>query len=166
VLAPARFEIQTEDPMATRAEQAKSAAALQNSARKRAAAPKPHPTKPQMAKATTAASPKGRALHGRTKLQADAKAGKPDPGRITGFFKTGPHGGEAQTFNDVPGTGRGSDGAASVKKASRKSSRGSVAGGEKVNTQGHAAHNALSTPEKRSARAAAKAKGKGAAKSR
>lgn len=144
--------------MATRGEQQRAAAARTNSAAKRAASAEMKSTNPgkdtkAVMKAGTAASPRGRALHGRTKLQADAKAGKPDPGRVEGFFKTGSNGGEAQTFNGVTGTGRGSDGAASVHGASRKSTRGGVPGGEKPSSQ--KTRNVVRetyTPERRAAR--------------
>ena len=152
--------------MATKAEQASASVARKNSVRKRAAAPKAHPTKPEILRAATAKSSRGRALHGRTKLQADAKAGKPDLGKTTGFFQSGPHGGEDQTFNGVPGTGRGSDGPASVAKTSRKSTRGSVAGGEKASSMTRGVRAAMNTPEKRAARATAKAGAKGRGKIR
>ncbi len=140
--------------MATRSEQARAASERSNSTQKRATAGKK--TAPKLMKAVmkagTAESKRGRALHGRTKLQADAKAGKPDPGRIEGFFKTGSNGGEAQTVNGVTGNGRGSDGPANVHKASRKSTRGSVAGGEKPSSQTRNVQRATHTPEKRAAR--------------
>ncbi len=143
--------------MATRGEQARAASARTNSAQKRATSPTKAPGKPKLMKAVmkagTAASHHGRALHAPTKLQADAKAGKPDQGLSVGFFKTGTNGGEAQTFNGVPGTGRGSDGAADVRKASRKSTRGGVPGGEKPSSPKRGdVLRATYTPEKRAAR--------------
>ena len=117
--------------MATRADQARAAVEQNNSVRKRGDASAAHPTRPEILRESAAHSAHGRAVHARTKLQADAKAGKPNVGKVRGFWQTGPHGGEEQTFNGVPGDGRGSDGPASIAKASRKSTRGAVPAGEK-----------------------------------
>lgn len=71
-------------------------------------------------------------LNAATKLQADAKAGKPDPGRSE---LTRPNGGEEQTTNGTFGFGRGGDGVPHTTRVSRKSTRGSVPGGEKHASQ-------------------------------
>jgi hypothetical protein len=101
-------------------------------------------------KAYRAASKKGRSVHGRTKLQADAKALKPRVAEIE-FFKTGPHGGEEQTTNNVM-SGRGADGRASVRKASRKSTRGSVPAGEKASNMSREVTRRATSPSSRALR--------------
>ena len=147
--------------MATKAEQLRAQTARENSNHKRTGKSSAGSAqKSKTLQAATAGSAKGRSLHGRTKLQADAKAGKPDPGKITGFWQTGPHGGEEQTVNGVPGTGRGADGPANVTKASRKSTRGSVAGGEKANQKTRAVKRAVASPERRAERSIARAPAK------
>lgn len=140
--------------MATRADQTRAATNVKNSTAKRAAGTKKAAAlpKPKRLKAATMESKHGRALHGKTKQQADAKAGKADPGKNWGKFRTGVNGGEEQTINNVAGTGRGADGAASLKKASRKSSRGGVPGGEKPSNMTRAVQRRTVSPEARAAR--------------
>jgi len=126
---------------------------VQNSERKRGAADVKPVSAAVSLKRAELASGKGRAVHGPTNSLADAKAAKPGDGKRDDRWRTGPNGGEDQTFNGVEGDGRGSDGPAVVWKASRKNTRGSWAAGEKrsapLTTR---VQNALSTPEARALR--------------
>lgn len=137
--------------MATRAEQTKADQQRANSASKRAARPGPHPNKNEMLRAATAKSDKGRALHAPTKRRADAKACKPGAGPVPAFWKTGINGGEEQTVNGVA-VGRGADGPASIRNASRKSTRGAWPGGEKDAQLPRVVRRATHSPEARAMR--------------
>jgi hypothetical protein len=138
--------------MSTRAQQARAKAERAQSALRRAAALPPHLNKNELQREGTGNSLKGRALHAATKLRADAKALKPNAGRVEGFFRTGNNGGEDQTVNGVR-VGRGADGPADVHKDSRKSTRGSWAAGEKrASPLTHRAQCAAVTPAARATR--------------
>ncbi len=120
--------------MATRAEieRAKQERAVSKKRRAQASKKESVPTKSERIKAAQHASTKGRAVHGRTKLQADAKAGKPE---------TGLDGSEPRT-----------GGGPLVGRPSRKSTRGSVPGGEMASSETRAARMRIATPESRARR--------------
>jgi hypothetical protein len=84
-----------------------------------------------------AESASGRSVHGRTKLQADAKAGKNEA--HPGLIETA--GGEIVSGLATPGA-----------RPSRKSTRGSVPAGEKASSMTTARKGSLYTPESRAAR--------------
>ena len=117
--------------MTTRSELARTETERANSRRLRLASAPVEPTKHERLRAAQHASVKGRSVHGRTKLQADAKAGKPDTGR---------DGGE-RTTTGVPSA-----------KPSRKSTRGTVPGGEKPSNLTRAVRRSSMTPQARAAR--------------
>lgn len=120
--------------MPTRAERAHAATEQANSQRhtRAVALAKATPTKSERLKAAQHASKKGRSVHGRTKLQADAKAGKPDVGLDGGEPRTG--------------------GAPPSARPSRKSTRRALPAGEKPNRETRTMRARLSTPEARAAR--------------
>lgn len=134
--------------MATRAEQFRTETERANSARRRALHERtPNQSKSERLRAGIEQSKKQRAIHGRTKLQADAKALTPDhPGKTP---HSRPNGGEEQTLNGVS-TGRGADGPPG--RPSRKSSRGTVPAGEKPSNMTRAVIRTLFTPERRAQR--------------
>ena len=141
--------------MATKTEQTKARTEVLNSSRNRAASVPVEPAALASLnlKRNTIASHKGRSLHAPTKSLADAKAGKPGTGKKMSKDKTGPNGGEDQTTNGVS-EGRGADGPVPpLNEVSRKSTRGSWAGGEKQAQLTRRTQRALVTPEARAARA-------------
>lgn len=136
--------------MAKKADVAKTEMQRQNSALKRAQQRRgPEEVGPMRAGHAQEHTHTGRALHGRTKLIADAKAHKPDRGRDP--LATRPNGGEERTTNGVL-AGRGADGPPHTTRPSRKSTRGDVPGGEKPSQLTRAVQRRLSSPEARAAR--------------
>jgi hypothetical protein len=138
--------------MATKADQSKAQAEQDNSARKRVTVGVKRVTAGMRQKRATGASPKGRAVHARTKSRADAKAGKPGDGKKVARWKTGPNGGEDQTTNGVRAGTRGADGPPG-RRPSRKSTRGEWAAGEKRDAQlTRRQRRRLTSPKARAAR--------------
>jgi hypothetical protein len=116
--------------MATKADETRSRMQVDNSRQKRVTVGVKPVSASQRLKRNETARTTHRALHARTKSEADAKAGKPGDGKKVQRWRTGPNGGEDQTINGVAGTGRGADGMPGT-KPSRKSTRGSWPAGEK-----------------------------------
>jgi len=142
--------------MSSKAEQAHAAEQVQNSVEKRTVK-STGTAKSELIRKGHEQSAKGRALHARTKRRADVLAGKPDEGPVPAFWKTGVNGGEAQTVNGVA-VGRGADGAAKIAKASRKSTRGEVPGGEKASQMAREVTRRVHAPSARADRSMRKAK--------
>lgn len=148
--------------MATKADETKARSQLANSAGKRKppVTMDPSALAPINQKRNVTASPKGRALHAKTKSRADAKAGKPGSGKKIAANKTGPNGGEDQTSNGVR-VGRGADGAVpTAARVSRKSTRGAWPGGEKQVQLTKKTKQALVSPQARAGRAVASSSGR------
>ena len=118
--------------MATKAERAKAEAAIANSEKHRKDGEKKGSSRHEQLKAANHKSKTGHALHGKTKLQADAKAGKPDVGLDGGEARTG--------------------GAPVSKTKSRKSTRRGLPGGEKPSSEKRAVIMRTTSPEARAAR--------------
>jgi len=120
--------------MPTRAERAHALTEQENQHRhaRAAARAKAEPTKAERHSAAQHASKKGRSVHGRTKLQADAKAGKPNVGLDGGEPRSG--------------------GAPVSARKSRKSTRRSLPAGEKPNAETRTVRARMATPEARAAR--------------